>query len=131
MTAKERIIEQYRVFTPEEIAENIGVSVYYVNRVIKAHTANLRLPLTLKKNDLAVYFGVSRWTINRFESKPEIKEYFERYMRFREDGMYLKNLSQELCGILEMLELFEPKSRTAKAVKAILDQIRQYDKKDN
>lgn len=143
MTAKERIIEQYGVFTPEEIAENIGVSVYYVNRVIKAHTANLRPPLTLqnyvaahrqgitKKNDLAAYFGVSRWTINRFENKSEIKEYFERYMRFREDGMYLKNLSQELCGILEMLELFEPKSRTAKAVKAILDQIRQYDKKDN
>ena len=143
MTAKERIIEQYGVFTPEEIAENIGVSVYYVNRVIKAHTTNLRPPLTLqnyvaahsqgitKKNDLAAYFGVTRMTINRFENKPEIKEYFERYMRFREDGMYLKNLSQELSGILEMLELFEPKSRTAKAVKAILDQIRQYDKKDN
>lgn len=143
MTAKERIIEQYRVFTPEEIAENIGVSVYYVNRVIKAHTANLRLPLTLKnyvaahhqgitkKNDLAVYFGVSRWTINRFESKPEIKEYFERYMRFREDGMYLKNLRKELSGILEMLELFEPGTKTTKTVKDLIDRIGKYDKKDN
>lgn len=102
MTAKDRIIEQYGVFTPEEIAENIGVSVYYVNRVIKTHTSNLRPPLTLqnyvaahrqgitKKNDLAAYFGVSRMTINRFENKPEIKQYFDRYMRFREDGMYLK-----------------------------------------
>ena len=131
------------MFTPEEITENIGVSVYYVNRVIKAHTANLRPSLTLqnyvaahhqgitRKCDLARYFGVTRMTINRFENKPEIKEYFERYMRFREDGTYLKNLSQELSGILEMLELFEPKSRTAKTVKAIIDQIRKYDKKDN
>lgn len=143
MTAKERIIEQYGVFTPEEIAENIGVSVYYVNRVIKAHTAILRPPLTLqnyvtahrlgltKKNDLAAYFGVSRMTINRFENKPEIKEYFERYMRFREDGMYLKNLSHELSGILEMLEMFEPGSKTVRTVKAIIDQIGKYDKKDN
>lgn len=35
MTNKERIIEQHGMFTPEEIAENIGVSVYYVNSVIK------------------------------------------------------------------------------------------------
>lgn len=143
MTAKERIIEQYGIFSPEEIADNIGVSVYYVNRVIKAHTANLRPSLTLKnyvaahhqgitkKNDLAVYFGVSRWTINRFESKPEIKEYFERYMRFREDGMYLKNLRKELSGILEMLELFEPGTKTTKTVKDLIDRIGKYDKKDN
>jgi len=130
MTAKERIIEQYGMFTPDEIAENIGVSVYYVNRVIKAHTANLWPPLTLqnyvaahrrgitKKNDLAAYFGVSRMTINRFENKPEIKEYFERYMRFREDETYLKNLRKELSGILEMLEMFEPETMTTKTVKA-------------
>lgn len=143
MTAKERIIEQYGIFSPKEIADNIGVSVYYVNRVIKAHTANLRPPLTLqnyvaahrqgitRKCDLARYFGVTRTTINRFENKPEIKQYFERYMQFSDDGMYLKKLSHELSGILEMLELFEPKSRTAKTIKAIIDQIRKYDKKDN
>lgn len=131
------------MFTPEEIAENIGVSVYYVNRVIKAHTANLRPLLTLqnyvaahrqgitKKNDLAAYFGVSRWTINRFESKPEIKEYFERYMRFREDETYLKNLRKELSGILEMLEMFEPGTKTTKTVKALIDQIGKCDKKNN
>lgn len=143
MTAKERIIEQYGTFTPKEIAENIGVSIYYVNRVIKAHTANLRPPLTLqnyiaahckgltKKSDLAAFFGVSRMTINRFENKPEIKEYFERYMRFREDGMYLKNLSKELSEILEMLELFEPGTKTTKTVKALINQIGKYAKKDN
>ncbi len=143
MTVKESIIEQHGMFTPEEIAENIGVSVYYVNRVIKAHTANLRPSLTLqnyasahrqgitRKCDLARYFGVTRMTINRFENKPEIKEYFERYMSFREDGMYLKNLSRELSGILEMLELFEPDSRTTRTIKALIDQIRKYDKKDN
>ncbi len=131
------------MFTPEEIAENIGVSVYYVNKVIKAHTAVLHPPLTLqnyvaahrkgitKKNDLAAYFGVSRWTIKRFENKPEIKEYFERYMCFREDGMYLKNLRKELSGILEMLEVFEPGTKTTKTVKALIEQIGKYDKKDN
>lgn len=143
MTAKERIIEQYGMFTPEEIAENIGVSVYYVNRVIKAHTADLRPPLTLqsyaaahrqgitKKNDLARYFGVTRMTINRFENKPEIKQYFERYMQFREDGVYLKKLSEELSGILEMLEMFEPGSRTGRTIKDLIDQLKKYDKKDN
>lgn len=143
MTAKERIIEQYGTFTPEEIAENIGVSVYYVNRVIKAHTADLRPPLTLqsyaaahrqgiiRKCDLAAYFGVSRWTINRFENKPEIKEYFERYVRFREDGIYLMNLIKELSDVLEMLEMFEPESRTLRTIKALIDQLKKYDKKDN
>ena len=91
MTDKERIIEQYGIFTPEEIAENIGVSVYYVNKVIKAHTANLRPSLTLqnyvaahrkgitKKNDLAAYFGVTRDAIYKFEHKPQIKSILEKY----------------------------------------------------
>lgn len=55
MTVKERIIEQYGIFSPEEIADNIGASVYYVNRVIKAHTASLRPPLTLQN-----YVGAHR-----------------------------------------------------------------------
>lgn len=143
MTDKERIIEQYGTFTPKEIADNIGANVYYVNKVIKAHKANLRPSLTLqnyvaahrqgitRKCDLARYFGVARMTINRFENKPEIKEYFEKYMRFRADGMYLKNLSKELSGILEMLELFEPGTKTTKTVKALIDQLKKYDKKDN
>lgn len=83
------------------------------------------------KNDLAAFFGVSRMTINRFENKPELKEYFNRYMRFREDGMYLINLSRELSGILEMLELFEPGTKTTKTIKALIEQIGKYDKKDN
>lgn len=67
-------------------------------------------------------------TINRFENKPEIKEYFARYIHFREDGTYLNNLSRELFGILEMLEIFEPDTKTTKTVKALIDQIKKYDK---
>lgn len=141
MTAKERIINLCGIFSPEEIAEIIGVSVYYVNRVIKVHSANLR-PLTLqnyvkahhqgitRKNDLAAYFGVSRMTINRFEKKPEIKEYFEKYIHFRK-GMYLANLQEELTEILKMLEIFEPGSSTTRTIKTLIDQIKKYDKKAN
>lgn len=131
-------------FTPAEIAETIGTSVQYVNKVLKNATTSENKPrLTLqnyvaahrkgitKKNDLAAYFGVTRMTINRFENKPEIKEYFERYKRFRKDGMYLMNLSRELSGILEMLELFEPGTKTTKTIKALIGQIGKYDKKDN
>lgn len=143
MTAKERIIDLYGTFSPNEIAEIVGVSVYYVNKVIKAHTVVLHPPLTLqnyvaahhqgitRKCDLARYFGVTRMTINRFENKSEIKEYFARYMRFRKNGMYLMNLSLELSGILEMLEIFEPETKTTKTVKALIDQIKKYDKKNN
>lgn len=142
MTAKERIINLCGTSSPEEIAEIIGVSVYYVNRVIKAHSANLRPPLTLqnyveahhqgitRKNDLAAYFGVSRMTINRFENKPEIKEYFAKYMHFRK-GMYLANLQEELTEILEMLEIFEPESSTTRTIKTFINQIKKYDKKTN
>ncbi len=143
-TAKERIIELSRTFTPVEIAEIIGTSISYVNKVLRnADTSENKPLLTLqnyvaahckgitKKNDLAAFFGVSRMTINRFENKPELKEYFNRYMRFREDGMYLINLSRELSGILEMLELFEPGTKTTKTIKALIEQIGKYDKKDN
>ena len=58
MTAKECIIEQHGMFTPEEIAENIGVTVYYVNKVIKAHTANLRPSLTLQNYVAAHHQGM-------------------------------------------------------------------------
>lgn len=132
------------MFSTVDIAKNIGTSVQYVNKVLRnAATSENKPPLTLqnyvaahrkgitKKNDLAAYFGVSRWTINRFENKTEIKEYFEKYMRFREDGMYLKNLRKELSGILEILELFEPGTKTTKTVKAIIDQLKKCDKKNN
>jgi hypothetical protein len=73
-------------FTPAEIAETIGTSVQYVNKVLKNATTSENKPrLTLqsyaaahrrgitKKNDLAAFFGVSRMTINRFENKCKAK----------------------------------------------------------
>lgn len=140
MTAKERIIEQYGVFTPEEIAENIGVSVYYVNRVIKAHTANLRPPLTLqnyvaahslgitKKNDLARYFGVTRDAIYKFEHKPQIKSILERYKNIVGIDP-IKRLEHEMSEILSVLIECEPNSKTTSTIKQLLKAIR--DKKHN
>lgn len=132
------------MFSPADIAKNIGTSIQYVNKVLRNATrSENKPPLTLqnyvaahrqgitKKYDLSEYFGVSRMTINRFENKPEIKEYFERYIRFCEDRTYLKNLSKELSDLLEILELFEPGTKTTKTVKAIIDQLKKCDKKDN
>lgn len=140
MTAKERIIEQYGVFTPEEIAENIGVSVYYVNRVIKAHTANLRPSLTLqnyvavhrkgitKKNDLAAYFGVTRDAIYKFEHKPQIKSMLERYKNIVGIDP-IKRLEHEMSEILSVLIECEPNSKTTSTIKQLLKAIRN--KKNN
>ncbi len=134
MTAKEHIIEQYGVFTPKEIAENIGVSVYYVNRVIKAHTANLRPPLTLqnyvaahhqgitRKCDLARYFGVTRDAIYKFEHKPEIKSILEKYKNIVEVDP-IKRLEREMSEILSVLIECEPNSKTASTIKRLLNVI--------
>lgn len=140
MTAKERIIEQYGVFTPKEIAENIGVSVYYVNRVIKAHTANLRPPLTLqnyvaahhqgitRKCDLARYFGVTRDAIYKFEHKPEIKSILEKYKNIVGVDP-IKRLENEMSRILSVLIECEPNSKTTSTIKQLLKVLR--DKKHN
>ena len=140
MTAKERIIEQSGMFTPEEIAENIGVSVYYVNRVIKAHTANLRPSLTLqnyvaahrqgitKKIDLAAYFGVTRDAIYKFEHKPEIKSILEKYKNIVGIDP-IKRLEREMTEILSILIECEPNSKTTSTIKRLLNVI--YAKKDN
>lgn len=140
MTAKERIIEQYDTFTPKEIAENIGVSVYYVNRVIKAHTAILRPPLTLqnyvaahhqgitRKCDLARYFGVTRDAIYKFEHKPKIKSILEKYKNIVEVDP-IKRLEREMSEILSVLIECEPNSKTASTIKRLLNVI--YAKKDN
>lgn len=140
MTVKESIIEQHGIFTPEEIAENIGVSVYYVNRVIKAHTANLRPSLTLqnyvtahhqgitRKCDLAQYFGVTRDAIYKFEHKPEIKSILEKYKNIVGIDP-IKRLEKEMNEILSVLIKCDPKSKTASTIKKLLSVI--YDKKDN
>lgn len=135
MTDKERIIEQYGTFTPEEIAENIDVSVYYVNKVIKAHTANLTPPLTLqnyvaahrkgitKKNDLAAYFGVTRDAIYKFEHKPQIKSILEKYKNIVGVDP-IKRLENEMSEILSILIECEPNSKTTSTIKQLLKAIR-------
>ena len=140
MTAKESIIEQHGIFTPEEIAENIGVSVYYVNRVIKAHTANLRPSLTLqnyvtahhqgitRKCDLAQYFGVTRDAIYKFEHKPEIKSILEKYKNIVGIDP-IKRLEKEMNEILSVLIECDPKSKTASTIKQLLKVISA--KRDN
>lgn len=140
MTVKESIIEQHGIFTPAEIAENIGVSVYYVNRVIKAHTANLRPSLTLqnyvaahrqgitKKNDLAAYFGVTRDAIYKFEHKPEIKSILEKYKNIVGIDP-IKRLEKEMDEILSVLIECDPNSKTALTIKKLLKVISA--KRDN
>lgn len=140
MTAKERIIEQSGMFTPEEIAENIGVSVYYVNRVIKAHTANLQPSLTLqnyvaahrqgitRKCDLAKYFGVTRDAIYKFEHKPEIKSILEKYKNIVGVDP-IKRLERDITEILSILNECEPNSKTTSTIKQLLKVI--YDKRKN
>lgn len=140
MTVKESIIEQHGIFTPEEIAENIGVSVYYVNRVIKAHTANLRPSLTLqnyvtahhqgitRKCDLAQYFGVTRDAIYKFEHKPEIKSILEKYKNIVGIDP-IKRLEKEMNEILSVLIECDPKSKTASTIKQLLKVI--FAKRDN
>ena len=140
MTVKESIIEQHGIFTPEEIAENIGVSVYYVNRVVKAHTANLRPSLTLqnyvaahrqgitKKNDLAAYFGVTRDAIYKFEHKPEIKSILEKYKNIVGIDP-IKRLEKEMDEILSVLIECDPNSKTALTIKQLLKVISA--KRDN
>lgn len=125
----------------------MGTSAAYVYNVLsrhyKCHSAPSRAVLNLEnymdahrigikdKKELAAYFGVSRMTINRFEGRPETRLFLDRYIKFREEGTYLKDLRKELSGILEMLEMFEPKSRTTRAVSALIVQIDKYDKQDN
>lgn len=128
------------MFTPEEIAENIGVSVYYVNRVIKAHTANLQPSLTLqnyvaahrqgitRKCDLAKYFGVTRDAIYKFEHKPEIKSILEKYKNIVGVDP-IKRLERDITEILSILNECEPNSKTTSTIKQLLKVI--YDKREN
>lgn len=131
MTDKERIIDLYGIFPPEEIAKIIGGDIYYVNRVIKAHTANLRPTLTLqnyvaaqhqgitRKCDLARYFGVTRDAIYKFEHKPEIKSILEKYKTIVGIDP-IKRLEKEMGEILSVLIECEPNSKTASTIKQLL-----------
>lgn len=144
LTAKKRIIELSRTLSPTEIAESIGTSIQYVNKVLRnAPTSDNKPLLTLenyvaaqrkgitKKNDLAAFFGVSRMTINRFENRPEIKQYFARYKELRNDGYELNKLLQHSTAILETILPFEPESTVASTLRQVIAILSKYDKKTN
>lgn len=78
MTTKERITKLIKVFSPQEVAETVGVTVSYVYRVLREiNPKKLTLPNYIEalqmgitdKVGLAQYFGVVRMTIYRFEQK--------------------------------------------------------------
>jgi len=112
-------------------------SIGYVNNVFaqskKADSGTNKPPLTIAnyvaayrmgvrlKNDLAAFFGVSRMTINRFENRPEIKDYFSQYIELRNNGYNLTELLQHLVSIHKTLSIFEPDSKTAQSVKQAIE----------
>ncbi len=143
-TVKERIIELSRTYSPDEIAEFIGTSIQYVNKVLRnAATSENNPLLTLqnyimahckgitKKNDLAAFFGVSRMTINRFENRPEIKHHFARYMELRNNGYCIDQITHHLTQILETLSLFEPNSGITNNLKQAVAILIKCDKLTN
>lgn len=143
-TAKERIISLSGTFSPAEIAEIIGTSVQYVNKVLRnVATSENRPLLTLenyvmahrkgitKKNDLAAFFGVNRRTINRFENRPEIKHHIIRYMELRNNGYYIDEVTHHLTEIIETLSLFEPNTDITHNLKQAVAILTKCDKLTN
>ena len=132
------------MFSPVEIAETIGTSVQYVNKVLRSATNSENKPLlTLenyvvahykgitKKNDLAAFFGVSRMTISRFENRPEIKQHFARSMELRNNGYCIDQITHHLTQILETLSLFEPNSDATNSLKQAVAILTKCDKLTN
>ncbi len=143
-TAKERIISLSGSFSPTEIADIIGTSVQYVNKVLRnAPICENKPSLTLeryvmahrkgitKKTDLAAFFGVTRMTINRFENRPEIKHHFARYMELLNNGYDFRHLIRHSNSILETILPFEPNSAVVSTLTQVIALLSQCDKKDN
>ncbi len=129
---------------PAEIADTIGTSIQYVNKVLRNTPSSKNKPsLTLenyvmahrkgitKKNDLAVFFGVSRMTINRFENRPEIKDLFARYLELRDNGYGFGELLRLSNSILETILPFEPGSALVSTLRQITALLSKCDKKNN
>lgn len=144
LTAKERIIELSRTLSPAEIAETIGTSIQYVNKVLRnAPTSDNKPLLTLenyvaaqrkgitKKNDLAAFFGVNRRTILRFENRPEIKQHFARYIELQNSGYELNKLLQQSTAILETITIFESDSTVTSTLRQVITLLSKCDKKTN
>lgn len=143
-TVRERIISLSGTISPAEIAETIGTSVQYVNKVLRnAATSENKPLLTLenyvtahrkgitKKNDLAAFFCVSRMTINRFENRPEIKQHFTRYTELQNSGYELNKLLLHSTEILETIIPFEPGSVVASTLQQVITLLSKCDKKTN
>lgn len=140
LTVKERIIELSRTLSPAEIAETIGTSIQYVNKVLRnAPTSDKKPLLTLenyaaaqrkgitKKNDLAAFFGINRRTILRFENRPEIKQHFARYMELRNCGYELNELLQRSTDVLETITPFESDSAVASTLRQVITMLSKCD----
>lgn len=144
LTVKERIIELSRTLSPAEIAETIGTSIQYVNKVLRNVPTSKNKPfLTLenyvaaqrkgitKKSDLAAFFGVNRRTILRFENRPEIKQHFARYIELQNCGYELNKLLQQSTAILETITIFESDSTVASTLRQVITLLSKCDKKTN
>ena len=89
MTTKERITKLIKVFSPQEVAETVGVTVSYVYRVLREiNPKKLTLPNYIEalqmgitdKVGLAQYFGVGRSTLWRFEQKNMTRELTAKFL---------------------------------------------------
>lgn len=131
-TAKERIISLSSTLSPAEIAEIIGTSIQYVNKVLRNDATSENRPLlTLenyvaahrkgitKKNDLAAFFGVTRDAIYKFEHRPKNLEILDRYKRLIGIDP-LKRLSKDLLEMLEVLQECEPSSQAINIIKRLI-----------
>ncbi|MDO4334947.1 MAG: hypothetical protein Q4C37_03845 [Bacteroidales bacterium] len=151
MTKKERIIHLSEFLNVYEVAQSVDTTVPYVKKVLSETkrtakpiepgnflsltienyvTAYYRMGITRKK-DLAAFFGVSRMTINRFENRPEIKQYFMCYMELRSNGYDIEDVLQRLTSIHETLAIFEPKSDRTQRVSQAIELLTAVPKKDN
>lgn len=94
-----------------------------INNYVAAH----RMGITRKK-DLAAFFGVSRMTINRFENRPDIREHFNRYIKFQNKDYGLEEILMHLVSILETLTIFEPENQTAQFIRKAIKLLQKCDK---
>lgn len=133
-TVKERVLNMAEDFCPKDIANHIGTSDSYVKRIIANTSLNdFKPPLTLEnygralyngitlKKDLAVYFGVTRMTINRFENQH--KTIIKRYKQLKSSNYSLVDIKKQLSEIIEVVSIFEPDCNATRLLKQALSKI--------
>lgn len=140
-STKERVEALYNSgFTAKEIAEIVSRDISYVYKIIKGFT---KPQLTIEnyiaaesrgiksRGELAAFFDVSERTISRFRNKPEMKEYWKRYIELRRNGYGLNEVLQRLTSIHETLVIFEPKSNITQRVSQAIELLTAVPKRDN